>query len=108
MPGHEVLLRLDISERSRRRRLPRVIQRVASNVIILQELLLDIFRQLLVSRSRVGVLGRATHTLRRQLMRTKEAVASPAWIEGAVDVEEGVSLEQSLSTMVLYRLASYD
>lgn len=65
---------------------------MARYVVVFQKLLLQIPRQLVESRARVGVLCRAAGAFGRQLVCAEETVASSAWVEGAVDVEEGVAL----------------
>lgn len=69
-----------------------------NDVVVIDELLLQVFRELIVGSSSVGVLGVAASAFRWELMGSQEAVASPTWVERAVYVEQRVALLASVQS----------
>lgn len=65
---------------------------VVDDVVVLEELLLQVRRDVVKCCASIGVFGVAARTRRRELMRTEKAIACATRIERAVHVEKRVSL----------------
>jgi len=68
VPRHEVVFGVDAWEETGCGRLPGMVERMAGNVVIREQLFFQLLGQLIKRGTRVGVLRRAAHTFRRQLM----------------------------------------
>ena len=65
---------------------------VAAGVLVVVELLFEGFREAGVGGAGVGEVGVAAVAGGREFGGTEEGEAGATWVEGGVDVEEGVAL----------------
>lgn len=83
---------VDVLEEVGRGELARVGHAVRGRVVVLQQLGFERGRELVEGGARVGEVGVAAVARRGQLVGAEERVGGAPRVEGAVDVEEGVSL----------------
>lgn len=88
---HGVVGRLDVGEMIRRSELLGMQNGVAGDVVLLQQLCLGFVVEVIPRRPGIAELGAATGAGGRKLVGQQERVASTAWIEARVDVEEAVA-----------------
>lgn len=92
MPTDEVIFRIHICQEARCGFLPRVPERVADDVVVRDEFVLEMGGQGGEGGATVGEFGVAACAAGREFVRAEEGVARAAGVEGGVYVEEGVAL----------------